>query len=105
MYIYIYVYIYTYIHIGSENDDEDDIESQKFDNISTKEVFKSFGGHPDSTFYIFLTKSISPKKKDCSDINFSEYVNLVCFICMLGIKDFSNFLFSCADVNTQFRLT
>jgi hypothetical protein len=89
---------------GSEDDDDDDDERKKFDNISTKEIFKSFGGHPDSLFYVFLTSSVSPKKKDCSDINFSEYVNLVCFICMLGKKDFSKFLFSCADVNIQYRL-
>ena len=83
-------------------EEEDGLEI--YDEVSTKTVFNHFKLDSESFLNTFLTTSIRPKKRDGSSIIFSEYVNLVCFLGMLGEKDFTKFLFSCGDTTGEFQL-
>ena len=82
----------------------DDDDEQSLDEVFTKSVFSAFELKSDGDLNTFLTTSIKPKKEDGSVISFSEYVNLVCFLGMIGEKDFSKFLFACADATSKFFL-
>ena len=79
-------------------------DDQTLDEVLTKSVFLAFDLHSEGDLNRFLTTSIKPKKEDGSIISFSEYVNLICFLGMIGEKDFSKFLFACADVASEFYI-
>ena len=74
------------------------------DEVHTKTVFKAFGLDSESQLNYFLARSIKPKQENGHSLIFSEYVNLVCFLGMLGEKDFSKFLFACADIKSEFHI-
>lgn len=69
------------------------------DQVEVDTVFLKFLDLPKSRFHYLIVNAISPKSEDRSSIIFSEYLNILCVICMLGTEDVKKFVFACADTS------
>jgi hypothetical protein len=72
-------------------------KGRKAATVARYAIFSFMDIDPHHEFVDWLIKFISPQDPLREKLIFSEYVNCICFFCMVGSREFTKFMFAAMD--------